>query len=81
MTATSASTEVAWTRAELLKAWKSNEVAGMAAVGFTVQFILKSGSVRGIVVQRNGCIKRFRSDAMAWAFIDNLKEEALKHSG
>lgn len=80
MTAIPASTEVAWTRAELLKAWKNNEVAGMAAVGLTVQFLLKSGDTRGVVVHRNGCIKRFRSDASAWAFINNLKEDSFKHS-
>lgn len=31
---------------------KNNEVAGIAAVGLTLQLLLKSGGITGIVVQR-----------------------------
>lgn len=46
--------EIAWTKPELLKAWRENQVAGIAAFGLTVQFLLKNEDRRGAVVQHNG---------------------------
>ena len=65
--------QLSWTRSELLRAIKENKVAGIAAVGLTVQFVLKPGDCRGIVVQYDGSIKRFRSDSAAWQFVADLK--------
>ena len=48
-------------------------MAGIAAVGLTVQFVLKPGDCRGIVVQYDGSIKWFRSDSAAWQFVADLK--------
>lgn len=76
MSARSETEPLNWSRSELLYAIKENQVAGIAAVGLTVQFVLKPGDRRGVLVQNDGSIKRFRCDLSAWRFIESLKEKA-----
>ena len=78
MSARSENEQLNWTRSQLLHAIKKNQVAGVAAVGLTVQFVLRGGDCRGVVVQYDGSVKRFKCDSSAWRFIEDLKEKAEK---
>lgn len=71
--------DLRWTRSQLVKACLHGEVAGIAAVGLTVQFLLRDGISRGYLVRNDGGIQRFENDKRAWAYIEQIHARA-KHA-
>lgn len=68
--------ELQWTRAQLVRACARGEVAGIAAVNLTVQFVLRDGLSRGCVVRSDGGIQRFESDRGTWAYVEQIHARA-----
>lgn len=68
--------ELQWTRAQLVRACARGEVAGIAAVNLTVQFVLQDGLNRGYVIRSDGGVQRFESDQRAWAYVDQIHARA-----
>lgn len=68
--------EFHWTRAQLVRACANGDVAGIAAVNLTVQFVLQDGLNRGYVIRNDGGVQRFESDQRAWAFVDQIHARA-----
>lgn len=70
--------DLRWTRSQLVKACAHGDVAGIAAVGLTVQFLLRDGLSRGYLVRNDGGVQRFENDKRAWAYIEQIHARA-KH--
>lgn len=68
--------ELLWTRAQLVRACAQGKVAGVAAVNLTVQFVLRDGLSRGCVVRSDGGILRFDSDRGTWAYVEQIHARA-----
>lgn len=71
--------DLRWTRSQLVKACAHGDVAGIAAVGLTVQFLLRDGLSRGYLVRNDGGVQRFGNEQRAWAYIEQIRAR-VEHS-
>lgn len=67
--------ELTWTKKQITEALTASRIAGIAAVNLTIQFVLRNGLDRGVLIQHNGAIKRFNSDVATWNYVDKIKRE------
>lgn len=67
--------EILWPEKDLAAAWARGEVAGIAAVNLTVQFVMRNGVDRGYLTRQDGAIKRFNTDEQAWRNVESLKSK------
>ncbi len=66
-------TDLMWSRSKISNAIKRNQVAGIAVVGGTIQFLLGKGDQRGFLVNKDGAIRRFDNESKGWQVIDSMK--------
>lgn len=70
--------DLAWPRRRIQMGYLNGEIVVLSAVGGTVKFLCKNGVDAGHLADSAGGIKRFRSDARAWAWMDKMKTDAAK---
>lgn len=67
--------ELTWTKKQITEALSAGRIAGIAAVNLTIQFVLRNGLDRGVLIQHNGAVKRFNTDSATWNYVDQIKRE------
>ncbi len=66
-----------WTLPQLKRAYKKGEVVGMKPTIDHIEFLLKGGIQRGVLVEKSGTVKRFKNESVAWNKIDSIKGDSL----
>lgn len=70
------SSDLVWSRAQVIRGLRSGRVAGIAATGLTIRFVLTDGLHSGYLASSVGSIRRFQTDSAAWRVVDNIKSSA-----
>jgi len=55
---------------QLKAAFASGEIAGIASTGCVVRFVFKDGDRSGYLIDKEGAIRRFKSDEAGWKLIE-----------
>jgi len=68
--------DLMWTRRKLVSGIRNGKVAGVVALGCTVQFLIHPGDHRGYLARNDGAIRRFDSDEQGWRCVEAIKKTA-----